>query len=223
VDHPGLARKTTALMNPNHSPTSTAAPAASAQNTPRPRGRLKLLLVLLACAAPVLASYFTYYVIRPEGRVNYADLIEPQRPVLDLPLTTTEGVTETLASVRGKWILVVMGAPSCDASCEQSLYNIRQVRLTTGRERERVLRLWLLTEPGDPPAELLAKHEGLIIGRAAPEALSERFPAATGSRVEDHIYIIDPLGNLMMRFPARADPSRMKKDLNKLLRASRVG
>jgi len=182
-----------------------------------------MLLVLLACAAPVLASYFTYYVIRPEGRVNYADLIEPQRPMLDLPLVTPEGASETLAALRGKWILVVIGEPACDAGCERSLYNMRQVRLTTGRERERVSRLWLLTGSAEPSADLLSQHDGLIVRRASVETLSSRFPAVEGGRIEDHVFIIDPLGNLMMRFPAHADPSRMKKDLNKLLRASRVG
>lgn len=202
----------------------TTIPPSSAPTTqPVSRGRLKLFLVMLACAAPVLASYFTYYVIRPEGRVNYADLIEPQRPVPDMPVVTTDGRSETLAAWRGKWILVVVGSPSCDKSCEQSLYNVRQVRLTTGRERERVERLWLLNAPGEPAPALLSQHEGLHVRRITTDTLATRFPAAEGQRIEDHIFIIDPLGNLMMRFPVQADPSRMKKDLNKLLRASRVG
>lgn len=202
---------------------TTIPPPAAPATQPVSRGRLKLLLVMLACAAPVLASYFTYYVIRPEGRVNYADLIEPQRPILDMPVVTVDGRSQTLTALRGKWILVVVGAPSCDASCEQSLYNIRQVRLTTGRERERVERLWLLNAPGEPAAALLSQHDGLHVRHAIADTLATRFPAAEGQRVDDHIFIIDPLGNLMMRFPVQADPSRMKKDLNKLLRASRVG
>ncbi|MFM8548970.1 MAG: SCO family protein [Betaproteobacteria bacterium] len=201
---------------------ATAAAPASVSAPPR-RGRLKLLLVLLACAAPVLASYFTYYVIRPEGRVNYADLIEPQRPLLDLALAGPDEASGTLASLRGKWVLVVIAAPDCPPDCERSLYNIRQVRLTTGRERERVERLWILNAPGEPAASLIAQHDGLLLRRASADVLASRFPAADGGRIDDHIFIIDPLGNLMMRFPAKADPSRMKKDLNKLLRASRVG
>ena len=198
--------------------TTTSSPPAPAAS----RGRLKLLLVLLVCAAPVLASYFTYYVIRPDGRVNYADLIEPQRPVGDTPVVNIDGTPDTLASLRGKWVLVVAAPPACDAACSTALYNIRQVRLTTGRERERVERLWLLTEPGEPDPALLAQHEGLIVRRIAAESLG-RFEPAAGGRTIDHTFIIDPLGNLMMRFPAQPDPSRMKKDLIKLLRASRIG
>jgi hypothetical protein len=186
------------------------------------RGRLKLILVLLVCAAPVLASYFTYYVIRPEGRINYADLIEPQRPVGDTVIQHLDGTADTLASLRGKWVLVAAASPACDAACSTALYNIRQVRLTSGRERERVERLWLLTEPGEPDPALLAQHEGLIVRRIAADSLT-RFEPATGGRSADHIFIIDPMGNLMMRFPAQPDPSRMKKDLIKLLRASRIG
>mgnify|MGYP006269204335 CR=1 FL=1 len=189
---------------------------------PPSRGRLKLILVLLVCAAPVLASYFTYYVIRPEGRVNYADLIEPQKPVADTPIARVDGTPDTLATLRGKWVLVAIGAPACDDACSTALYNIRQVRLTTGRERERVERLWLLTGPGEPDPALLAQHEGLIVRRIASEPLGRFEPVAQG-RAADHIYIIDPMGNLMMRFPAKPDPSRMKKDLSKLLRASRIG
>jgi cytochrome oxidase Cu insertion factor (SCO1/SenC/PrrC family) len=209
-----LARSPNTINNMTSSPSSST-PSAS-------RGRLKLLLVLLVCASPVIASYFTYYVIRPEGRVNYADLIEPQRPVSELPVSRPDGSQETLSSLRGKWVLVVLGSPACDATCTTSLYNIRQVRMTTGRERERVERLWLLTEPGEPDPALLAQHEGLVVRRIAPEHAAQ-FEPAEGGRAANHTFIIDPLGNLMMRYPAQPDPSKMKKDLRKLLRASRIG
>ena len=200
-------------MNPVTPP---SAPAAS-------RARLKLLLVLLVCAAPVIASYFTYYVIRPDGRVNYADLIEPQQPLSDLTFTPTDGgPTETMDSLRGKWVMVVLGEPACDASCTTALYNIRQVRLTTGRERSRVERLWLLTGPGEPDRALVEQHEGLLVRRITPEQAA-RFEAAPGAQASDHLFIVDPLGNLMMRYAPQPDPNRMKKDLNKLLRASRIG
>ncbi len=187
------------------------------------RGRLKLLAVVLVCAAPVIASYFTYYVIRPEGRVNYADLIEPQIALGDLRLRQLDGEPIQLSHLRGKWIMATSGASTCDAACAERLYNIRQVRLTTGRERDRVERLWLLTDSGSPDSALLAQHEGLVVWRFEGGIPDPRLAAAPGYKPEDHVYIIDPLGNLMMRFPAQADPNRMKKDLNKLLRASRIG
>ncbi len=208
------------LLTPSTLPSPTASDDSSRA---RRRARLKLLAVLLVCAAPVIASYFTYYVIRPEGRVNYGDLIEPQRNVAPLPVVPVGEPAATLGSHRGKWLMVVAGPVQCDTACQARLYNIRQVRLTTGRERDRVERLWLLTEPGQPDAALLAQHEGLRLAHVDAAALGEQFPAVAGAQAGDHIWLIDPLGNLMMRFPLNADPNRMKKDLIKLLRVSRVG
>ncbi|MBB5273150.1 cytochrome C oxidase subunit I [Quisquiliibacterium transsilvanicum] len=186
------------------------------------RGRWKLIAVLLVCAAPVIASYLTYYVIRPEGRTNYGELIEPMPAITGLAVGTAAGAPSDLGAVGGKWTMVVIEPGDCAKVCQDRLYAIRQVRLTTGKERERVERLLLLTSPAVPAPEVLAGHEGLHLRRAAPAAVAGVFPAPGGA-ASDHIYVVDPLGNVMMRFPADADPSRMKKDLAKLLRASRIG
>ena len=200
-------------------PTATAGATAAAPATRR--GRWKLLAVLLVCAAPVIASYFTYYVIRPEGRTNYGELLSPMTDVGGLEVRGADGLGGDLAVVRGKWTLVVIDPGVCAKDCEDRLYAIRQVRLTTGKERERVERLLLLTGEASPPAALLAQHEGMHVRRTSADGVARLFPAAADPA--DHIYIVDPLGNVMMRFPAPADPNRMKKDLSKLLRASRVG
>lgn len=187
------------------------------------RGRWKLIAVLLVCAAPVIASYLTYYVIRPEGRTNYGELIEPMPGITGLAVSSADGAAADLDAVSGKWAMVVIEAGACAKPCQDRLYAIRQVRLTTGKERERVERLLLLTGPAATLApEVLAGHEGLHLRRASPDAVAGVFPAPGGTASE-HIYVVDPLGNVMMRFPADADPNRMKKDLAKLLRASRVG
>ncbi|RPH64063.1 MAG: cytochrome C oxidase subunit I [Burkholderiales bacterium] len=193
----------------------------------RRAGRMKMLAILLVCAAPVIASYLTYYVIRPEGRTNYGTLIEPLRAVGPLGTIVAAGGTRQQAggidSLRGRWIMLVVAPAACDAGCRQRLYEVRQVRLTTGKDRDRVERVWLIEDDASPDPALLAQHEGLVLMRAGVEAFAQALPATPGTRVSDHIYVIDPLGNLMMRFPQDADPSRMKKDLAKLLRASRVG
>ena len=176
-------------------------------------GRWKMLAVLLVCAAPVIASYYTYYVIRPEGRTNYGELVEPPRNVAAL------GVP----SLQGRWVMLVVAPGTCDTGCRERLYEIRQVRLTAGKDRDRVARAWVVADDTAPDPALLAQHEGLVLMRTDVDALARQFPATPQTRVSDHIYLIDPLGNLMMRFPKDADPSRMKKDLAKLLRASRVG
>lgn len=202
--------------------TNTAA-HARADSIGARRARIKLLLIVLACAAPVIASYFTYYVIRPEGRVNYAELIEPQRPTGELPLTGPVGEAGSLAQFRGKWLLVTAAPAECADDCRDRLYQMRQVRLMTGRERDRVQRVWLVTDPGAPPPALLAEHDGLQWLRADPQAFAAVFPGGPDTAATRHVFIVDPLGNLMMRFPLKAEPARMKKDLSKLLRASRIG
>ena len=97
-------------------------------------GRWKMLAVLLVCAAPVVASYFTYYVIRPEGRRNYGELIEPQRPLpASLAATAGDGKPVPLASLRGQWLLVSAAGGACDSRCENHLYLQRQLRETLGK------------------------------------------------------------------------------------------
>lgn len=104
-------------------------------------GRWKMIAVLLCCAAPVIASYFTYYVIRPEGRRVYGELIDPQRPMPDLVGTALDGKTVKLRSLEGQWLLVTVADAACDALCEQQLYLQRQLRETLGREKDRIDRV----------------------------------------------------------------------------------
>lgn len=188
------------------------------------RGRLKMLAILLVCAAPVIASYFTYYVIRPEGRTNYGTLLQPLPDVSGLAGAGLDGAPSGLKQLGGKWLLVTGAGASCDAACEHRLYLLRQLRLTTGKDRDRVERAWIVGPGTEVPARLLAEHEGLAVIRAAAGAMAAAgFPPEGGASPEAHIWIVDPLGNLVLRYPVDPDPSRMKKDLLKLLKASRIG
>lgn len=188
------------------------------------RGRLKMLAILLVCAAPVIASYFTYYVIRPEGRTNYGTLLQPLPDVTGLSGAGLDGAPAGLKQLGGKWLLVTGAGASCDAACEHRLYLLRQLRLTTGKDRDRVERAWIVGPGTEVPARLLAEHEGLVVIRARAGAMAAAgFPSEGADAPESHIWIVDPLGNLVMRYPVDPDPSRMKKDLLKLLKASRIG
>jgi hypothetical protein len=193
-------------------------PAPTPDDAQRRRNRAKLLGILAVCATPVIASYLTYYVIKPEGRTNYGELVDPQVPVGTLALQAAAGA-ERLESFRGKWLMLTLADGACDAECERRLVVMRQVRLTTGKDRDRIERA-LLTGGEPPAAAVLADHEGLRVLRADPAALATLRKAAGD---EAGLLLIDPLGNLMMRFPVEPDPSRMKKDIAKLLRASRIG
>ena len=187
-------------------------------------GRMKMLLVLAVCAAPVIASYVTYFVIRPEGRTNYSELVQPQRPLPGtLPLTDLQGHAVSAETLKGQWLLVVVSAAACDASCEKHLWVQRQLRETLGRDKDRVDKLWLVDDAGTPRPETLAgvtTNTDATVLRVPRAALAAWLAPAAGRALEDHLYIVDPLGNWMMRTPQDADPAKLKSDVVKLLRAS---
>lgn len=186
-------------------------------------GRWKMLAVLLVCATPVLASYFTYYVIRPEGRRNFGELIDPQRTLPPVLATTPEGQPVSLPSLKGQWLLVAVGGGACDSLCEQQLYLQRQLREMLGKERDRVERVWLLSNDEPVREAIRPGLQGTTILRLPPEQLAQWLAPASGAALQDHLYVVDPMGNWMMRFPARMDRTqagRAKRDMDRLLRAS---
>jgi hypothetical protein len=182
--------------------------------------RSKFLLMFGVFALPVIAAYLAYFGWRPSGHGNYGDLLKVA-PLQHTSGKMLDGESYNLDALRGKWVMVHVGASSCDAACVQQLYLMRQIRITQGKEQSRIERLWVLTDPGSPDPALLREHPGLLVWRADDAAFAEQFPAAHSR--SDHIYMVDPLGNLMLRFPAEVDPKRMMKDLKLLLKASQIG
>lgn len=183
-----------------------------------------LYLVIAVCVAPVMLSYLTYYVIKPERRNNYGELIDPrQYPIPALGTVALDGQPVALADYRGKWLLVQADAGACEKRCTDKLYYQRQLRLTQGKERDRIERVWLVTDDVPLSTVLMKEYDGTRILRVDAKKLAAWLPVNAGTTVEDHLYIIDPLGNLMMRFPKDPDYNKVKKDLGKLLRASGIG
>lgn len=161
--------------------------------------------MVAVCAAPFVLGWLAYEYRWGAGKPsNYGELLEP-RPVAG-----------PLALLKGKWVLVTADAAACSSACERKLYIVRQVRRAQGKEMERIDRLWLLTDSGKPRPELVAALDGGHIAPIDPQLLKS-FPNITD------IYLVDPLGNLMMRFPAEADPAKMIKDLQRLLKYSSFG
>lgn len=194
------------------------------QNKTQAKGNWKLFLVIAICAAPMIASYFTYYVIKPQSRTNYGTLIDPRaHPIPALGTSTLDGKPFPLDALKGKWIMLQVNGSECDERCKTRLYEMRQLRLTQGKNMDRIERVWLITD--DKPVEtiLLREYDGMHFLRADAAAVKTWLPADAAATVADHIYLIDPLGNLMMRFPKDADPNRIKKDLSRLLMASSIG
>lgn len=187
-------------------------------------GRWKMLGVLAVCAAPVIASYFAYYVIKPSGRTNYGVLLDPRNhPMPALGSTTLDGKPAELTEYRGKWLMLQADSGDCPDACQKKLYDMRQLRTAQGKERERVERVWLITDGEPLDTVLMREYDGTRMLRVQPDKLQAWLPVEKGASVTDHLYMVDPLGNLMMRFPKNADPNKIKKDLGKLLKASRIG
>jgi hypothetical protein len=207
---------------------------ASTSSAPNKTSRRTLYLVIAVCLAPVVLSYFMYYGVRPEGRTNHGELLSPQKTVTavktDLLVKPSQesGLLDVikawpkedprqsfgqLGDFRGRWLMVWVGPAECGTDCREQLWQMRQVRLTTGRERDRVERLWLVTDGGQPV--LRDEEQGLWVARIQPDQ--------SGVWLPNQVHLVDPLGNLMMRFPVKPEPQGMKKDLMKLLKASRVG
>ncbi len=188
------------------------------------RGRLVMTLVLAVCAAPVVAAYLAYFVVRPGTRTNYSELILPAVALPShLSFTDLAGHSVKGESLKGQWLIVVVAGASCQARCEHYLWLQRQLRETLGAERGRVDKVWIVDDEAAPRAETLAAIGTVApatVLRAPKSALGAWLRPAAGHAVEDHLYIVDPQGDWMMRTPVDPEPPRLKRDVEKLLRAS---
>ena len=181
-----------------------------------------LYLLLIVCAAPVVASYVAYYVVPPSGRTNYGELID-QRPLPALAMRDPDARPFDLRSLNGRWIMLTVSAAACASPCREHLWKMRQLRLAAGKDSDRIERALLVIDDGPLAETLLSEHPGLRVLRTDDEPIRRFLHAADGFRIEDHVFLVDPVGHLMLRWPAGAEPRRMRKDLTKLLKASRVG
>ncbi len=188
-------------------------------------GRLKMLLLLLICMAPVVASYFTYYVVRPQGGTrNYSDLIQPPVDMPRAQARDLQGREVALDTLKGQWLVVAVAGGACDERCQSQLYFQRQLRETQGKDKDRLDRVWLVNDEAPVPAQLLPALAQATVLRLAPEVLKGWLVPAEGGQLEDHLYLIDPMGNWMMRMPAGMDvekASKVRRDLERLMRASK--
>ncbi len=184
------------------------------------RSRRTLWLVAAVCIAPFVASFAAYYFYQPDARVNYGELLEA-KPLPAMPMKQVDGGDFSFAQLQGKWLFVMVDDAACNAYCEKKLWQIRQVRKTQGKYPQRIERVWLVTGSGQPQPRLREEFAGtwLISATGSPQLAALPYQGAR----TDHIYLVDPLGNLVLRYPRDADPSRMRKDLERLLKVSRIG
>ncbi len=179
------------------------------------RSRRTLMLLAAVAIAPVVASYVAYYFFPREARVNYGVLIAAPAPRLEG--TRFDGKPFRLAELRGRWVLLIAAGERCESACARMLYATRQARTIQGREQDRIVRAILLTGDEAPQAEILAEHPGLVAAHSDESSL------AALPMKSDAIYLVDPLGNLVLRYSDDPDIKRLAKDLERVLRASSVG
>jgi len=182
--------------------------------------RSKFLFLIGVFTVPVVAAYLAYFGWRPVGHNNYGELLKVA-PLQQTAGKMVDGKPFNLDALQGKWVMVHVGAASCDAACAQQLYLMRQIRIAQGKEQSRIERLWVVTDNDNPDAALLRAHPGLSVWRPIDASFAAQFPADHNQAA--HIYLVDPLGNLMLRFPAQPDAKRVMKDLKLLLKASQIG
>jgi cytochrome oxidase Cu insertion factor (SCO1/SenC/PrrC family) len=191
-------------------PMSEQPQAPDAQRTKR--GRWKLLLLLLVTLAPVIASYFTYYVIRPQGENFYGQLISPQVELPDLEVLDSQGKAVNLRSMRGQWLLITVADAACDAACENKLYLSRQIHIGLSLGNQAA------------PERLAKVLEGTTVFRTQDAAISSWLQPESKHQLSDHFYLVDPQGYWMMRFPPDPDvkaAASVKRTLNRLMRAAK--
>lgn len=172
-------------------------------------GRAKLLLLMALFASPTLAAWLAYGWWQPERFTNYGTLLEPRSLELP-PLRDEAGKALDWSALRGRWVLLVAVAGGCDAHCIQASYLARQVRLAQGRDQARIARVL---------AGTAASPDWPYPDGAYRVALERLPPVVEGGG----LFLVDPRGNLMMRFPRNADGERVIRDLKQLLRASGEG
>ncbi len=201
----------------------------SQKNPGRGSGRRQLVLLVALFAAPLLIAYALYYGgWRSLPAPTHGDFLDPARPVGDAALRALDGAAASFDQLRGKWNLIYFGKAACLKPCRDNLYNLKQVVASLDKNAARVNRVFIVTDGGKPPADVLGDYRGTLVFTAAREALlrlADDFTLPAGSPLAslDRIYLVDPLGNLVLSYPAGADPAGLRKDLARLLRASRIG
>ena len=189
--------------------------------TPRPlppgraRVRRQLVLIALIGIAPVIGSYAAYYWWPRASHVNYGTLLAVPAPAIRG--TTLDGREFALDALRGKWVMLAAAGGACDPACATRLYAGRQARTIQNADMDRIARVWLVTDDATPPAPLLEEHADLTVVRVAPDVAGALPERGRG------LVLVDPLGNLVLGWPADPDVKSLARDLSRLLRASRIG
>lgn len=199
------------------------------------KGRITIVLVFLTCALPIAAAFYLYFFNKPEATNNYGTILDPQVSVSTEVFKNINGDNFSMAQVADKWVLVQAISSNCDAVCQNTLYFQRQARASKGKEQGRIARVVFVTDNGPLETMLLRQFPDVHFVRATESQLNSWLPLKQGivgskgsasiGSVCDHVFVVDPLGHVMMRFPPNntLEFDKFRKDISRLLWASNIG
>lgn len=198
------------------------------QASPPARSRKQIWILIGAFVAPLALAFLLYYGlgIRPHGSTNKGDLIHPPVTLPEVALPGAADQTLAADALRGRWSMVYIGDGACDDRCREALTLMRQTRLALGDDMTRVQRVFLVSGNCCDQAYLDTEHDGLLLGRidnSTGKTLLETFPDTSEAATLGRIYLVDPLGNLMMKYESDAPQKGLLEDLKKLLKLSHIG
>ena len=198
-------------------------PQDVAQTVSVATGRWKLLAIVVISCIPACLAYFAYLFIQPKGQTGLGTFLTPVRPIGSLQTTALDGSAKSLASLQGRWLLLSVAGAACPAQCQRQLFIQRQLWATLGNDKDRVQRVWLISDnaPLDPVLQQAMGDAAVL--RAVPAELSARLGDVAPTALGDYLYVVDPMGNAMLRFPAQvtvAQAGQMHRDLDRVLRAT---
>lgn len=182
-----------------------------------PRGKLVALAALFAL--PVVASILAWKLLDPAATANFGELLLPPAQVTGQPFERHAGGPFGFKDLAGKWVLVASDSGDCASACVQKLFTMRQVRVALGRNASRVERVFVVDDLRKPASAALEAFEGMVTA-ITPTGMSLPRGAANDRA---HIYLVDPHGNVMMRWPSGTEGKRLLSDLQRLLKASQIG
>ncbi len=186
--------------------------------------RVQMLLILFVFAAPIVGAFL----YKPSKFNNYGDIYTPVRPLSNITWQSDDGPVE-LESLRRQWVFMVFANGACNQVCEDNILKMRQLRFMQNNDMTRIRTVLIHTNlSADVAQDLIAKYRPIEAYSSPADEFNDwvqqfRLDDAPDAAQDDRFYIIDPTGNLMMSYPATADPNVMKKDIKRLLKASQIG
>lgn len=197
------------------------------------KGQRSLLIMAAIFIGPMLLAYIlvnNMYFFGDFNTRNHGELIDPAKPLQDVTLSRTNGEEFKLSELRNKWVMVYIGTASCDSKCSENLYKMRQSRLAQGGELKRITRLYISVDgkPSGTLQNVLAEHQGLEVVYGSSSQIQQvlkQFDLTRQAVVDEKVgmFIVDPLGNLVMRYQTGFEAKGLVKDLSLLLKASYIG